>query len=402
MKRPVSKILVMIMISNLMMFISAFAIVNIMIPRRFESDARKTIESETLAIGKDSLPEQTYLSGSVQFIYPEDMIKDTVETYSTSFLKDYLKTRNLEKKEILEHLRELKPEFDTCYEYESENGKYLFAVLKEWPQSEPEPPFVIYINIKPFFRYNFLWNLILFVLLLFISAIVFCIGSKLSSEINESQEAERRFFQNTSHELKTPLMAIQGYAEGICAGIEDPVNASRIILEENEKMTKLIREFLFISQLDSRRFQMKTEKTDAREIVYDSLHLIESAARSKDISLQPEVPKEAIYICCDEEQTIKALVNILSNAVSYAASKVTVTCTAKDRFINIEISDDGKGISEKDLPHIFERYYTTRKGGTGIGLSLAREIIALQKGELTARNNAGCGSVFTIKMPRAG
>jgi signal transduction histidine kinase len=83
-------------------------------------------------------------------------------------------------------------------------------------------PLIIYINIKPFFRYNYIWNMILLALLFSISAVVLTAGSQFNKRFEMSRAAEQRFLQNTSHELKTPLMAIQGYAEGIITGIEEP------------------------------------------------------------------------------------------------------------------------------------------------------------------------------------
>ena len=95
------------------------------------------------------------------------------------------------------------------------------------------------------------------------------IGYRLGVKIEESQKTQRRFFQNSSHELKTPLMAIQGYAEGIEMDVVDPQNAAGIIMEETERMTGLVEEILSISKIDSRHFKLDLVKLDIKEVLYD-------------------------------------------------------------------------------------------------------------------------------------
>ncbi len=397
-KKPYSRLLILILISHLLLFLAAFAVVNVLIPRRFELDARRTIESEIRVIKNDAPEDLTYLTGLVQFIFPDEMIGIAKDTGNASYLQNYINLQKLEKQEIIEYISENSLSSDICYLHENENGRYLLALLEDSQEGDPDSLLVIYINISPFFRYNFLWNWILFVLFLFISGIVVKTGSSFNRKFEESRETERKFFQNTSHGLKTPLMVIQGYAEGIISGIEEPVKASKVILEENERMTKLVEEFLYISRLDSQHFEMRSEKNDIREIIYDAMKTAEAAARANHIELLPAVPEEPVFIRCDEEQLIKALSNILSNAVDYAAGKISVTCSAGKSTLVIEIQDDGNGIDEKDLSHIFERFYTTRRGGTGIGLSLTYEIIKRHDGELEARNTTQ-GALFTVKLP---
>ena len=398
MKKPYSKIIVLFLISSFILIASAFTVVNVLIPKQFELDAKKTIENELSVMKEESGSESTYLSDAVQFILPDEIISLTSDTNNATYLENYLKLQKLEKKEITEYIIENHLPLNTCCKHLGENGHYLFALLDDYSEVNTDP-LIIYINIKPFFRYNYIWNMILLALLFSISAVVLTAGSQFNKRFEMSRAAEQRFLQNTSHELKTPLMAIQGYAEGIITGIEEPEKAAKVILEENRRMTKLVAEFLYISRLDSNQLVLQFKTSDIREIIYDAMHLTAPAAHSNHIELLPEMPAEPVYVSCDEEQMIKAISNILSNAVNYTASKVVVTCTADRQNTIINIQDDGQGIDEDSLPHIFERFYTTRKGGTGIGLSLASEIIKLQKGELHAQNTEH-GALFTIKMAR--
>ncbi|MBQ6531816.1 MAG: HAMP domain-containing histidine kinase [Solobacterium sp.] len=398
MKKPYSKIVVLFLISSFTLIASAFTVVNVLIPKQFERDAQKTIENELSIMKEASVSEPTYLSDAVQFILPNEIISFSSDINNATYLENYLKLQKLEKKEITEYIIENRPPLNTCLVHLGENGHYLFALLEDYSEDNADP-MIIYINIRPFFRYNYIWNIILLALLVSISAVVLTAGSQFNKRFELSHAAEQRFLQNTSHELKTPLMAIQGYAEGIIAGIEDPEKAAKVILEENKRMTNLVAEFLYISRLDSNQLVLQFKTSDIREIIYEAMNLTAPAAHSNHIELLPKMPEQPVFVNCDEEQMIKAISNILSNAVNYATGKVIVTCTADRQKAIISIQDDGEGIDEESLPHIFERFYTTRKGGTGIGLSLASEIVKLQKGELHAQNTDH-GALFTIKMPR--
>lgn len=397
MKKPYSRIVILFLILSFILIASAFTVVNILIPKQFELDARKTIENELAVMKEDSVSESTYLSDAVQFILPDETISFSSDITNASYLENYLKLQKLEKKEITEYIIENHLPLNTCCRHLGENGHYLFALLEDYSEEKTDPV-IIYINIKPFFRYNYIWNMILFALLFSISTVVLAAGSQFNKRYEMSRAAEQRFLQNTSHELKTPLMAIQGYSEGIIAGIEEPKKAAEVIVEESKRMTKLIAEFLYISRLDSNQLVLQFKTSDIREIIYDAMNLTAPVAHSNHIELLPVMPEDQVFVNCDEEQLTKSISNILSNAVNYATSKVIVTCTTDRQNAIIKIQDDGKGIDEENLPHIFERFYTTRKGGTGIGLSLASEIIKLQKGELHAQNTDH-GALLTIKMP---
>ena len=107
---------------------------------------------------------------------------------------------------------------------------------------------------------------------------------------------QQTFFQNASHELKTPLMAIQGYAEGIQAGVMDTASAAEVILEESDRMTELVEELLDISKIDMGRQQLALSETDIRELLYDSIRAVEPTAAASGITIVPDFPEEPV-IC---------------------------------------------------------------------------------------------------------
>ncbi|MBS6458465.1 MAG: HAMP domain-containing histidine kinase [Firmicutes bacterium] len=199
------------------------------------------------------------------------------------------------------------------------------------------------------------------------------LGFRFGRDIEKEAERQQTFFQNASHELKTPLMAIQGYAEGIQAGVMDAGGAAEVILEESDRMTELVEELLDISKIDMGRQQLAFSEMDIRELLYDSIRAVEPAAAG-GIAIVPDFPEEPVMVSCDD------------------------TCRADKRHVTIRIQDDGDGIAEEDLPHIFDRFYMGKSGKSGIGLALTREIIHLHKGTIRAYNG-DTGAVFEISIP---
>ena len=401
MKKRSRGMLKLILLSDFLIFLAAFVVVNVLIPRRFEADARSTIEKEIEFIKQESDVNTgtTYLTSSVQFIYPEDLISTDSSVTNATYLKNYLRLQKVEKQEIADFVSEQTPSMDTCYELSTEHGRFLFAVLDDVEDTGAEDlyPMIIYLNIQPFLRYNYLWNIILASLFVFVSGIVIRIGKKMDRNMEETREAQLRFFQNSSHELKTPLMVIQGYADGILSKVVAPEKASRVILEESDQMKQLVEDLLDISKIDSRSITMKMERADIREVLYDSMHMIAPLAESEGIEMVPKMDPGPVYADCDEDQLCHAFENLLSNAVHHARSKVVIRCHGQQDRVQVSVADDGEGISEKGLPHVFERFYTAREGGTGIGLSLADEIVHLHRGTLEARNG-NPGAVFAMTL----
>ena len=166
---------------------------------------------------------------------------------------------------------------------------------------------------------------------------------------------------------------------------------------ESDRMTGLVDELLDISKIDMGRQQLTLSEMDVRELLYDSIRAVEPAAAG-GIAIVPDFPEEPVMVSCDDTRLRRAVTNILSNGVRYARSELRLTCRADKRQVTIRIQDDGDGIAEEDLPHIFDRFYMGKSGKSGIGLALTREIIHLHKGTIRARNG-DTGAVFEISIP---
>ena len=178
----------------------------------------------------------------------------------------------------------------------------------------------------------------------------------------------------------------------------DTGSAAEVILKESDRMTELVDELLDISKIDMGRQPLALSEMDIRELLYDSIRAVEPTAAAGGIAIVPDFPETPVMVSCDDTRLRRAVTNILSNGVRYARSQLHLTCRTEKRHVTIRIQDDGDGIAEADLPHIFDRFYMGKSGKSGIGLALTKEIIHLHKGTIRAYNGDS-GAVFEITLP---
>ena len=179
----------------------------------------------------------------------------------------------------------------------------------------------------------------------------------------------------------------------------DAGGAAEVILEESDRMTELVEELLDISKIDMGRQLLAFSEMDIRELLYDSIRAVEpAAAGGGGIAIVPDFSEQPVMVSCDDTRLRRAVTNILSNGLRYARSELRLTCRADRRQVTIRIQDDGDGIAEADLPHIFDRFYMGKSGKSGIGLALTKEIVHLHRGTIRAYNGE-TGAVFEITLP---
>ena len=253
------------------------------------------------------------------------------------------------------------------------------------------------MDVGAVMQYASYLNAVFFAVLTVLTVLVCLFGWRLGGYVERAHESQNWFFQNVSHELKTPMMAVQGCAEGIHTGVLEPVEASGVILEENERMSSLIEELLALSKLEAGQIKADFHSSDVRELQYDCMRSTETLAKQKSLRIIPHFDNRPVLVSCDEIQLRRVFTNIITNALRYAEEEIEIECTQERGKAVIRIRDDGKGISPELLPHIFDRFFSTRKDGTGIGLALAREIVALHRGTIKAENDGG--AVFEISLP---
>ena len=401
MKNIKLRIVYLILGSALLLFALFVLAVNVIIPSHFVTEAKRAL-----------LNEAEYQNRTVPYTYDEpDYDEDWEEGYfftpSIVFLEledgyrpnTWNRDAYLLEKKLLEYCAGRDITLDQCYTFKTDRHHLIFMSAQENYGDGEEPySYIMYIDIGPITRYIVTLNWVFFAVLLAISSVMCLLGFRFGRDIEKEAERQQTFFQNASHELKTPLMAIQGYAEGIQAGVMDTGGAAEVILEESDRMTELVEELLDISKIDMGRQQLALSETDIRELLYDSIRAVEPPAAASGITIAPDFPEEPIMVKCDDTQMRRAVTNILTNGLRYAHSQLCLTCRPDKRNVIIRIQDDGDGIAEGDLPHIFERFYMGKSGKSGIGLALTREIIHLHKGTIRARNG-DTGAVFEITLP---
>ena len=403
MKNIKLRIVYLILGAALLLFALFMLAVNVVIPAHFVSEAEKalineaqyenrtipyTYEGEVYDDDWDDGAEEHFFTPSIVFLELENGYQPN--TWSQD-------TYRLEKK-LLAYCSEREITPNRCYTFKTDKHHLIFMSVQE-EQDDWEKPYayIMYIDIGPITRYIVTLNWAFFGVLLAISSVMCLLGFRFGRDIEKEAERQQTFFQNASHELKTPLMAIQGYAEGIQAGVMDTGSAAEVILVESDRMTELVDELLDISKIDMGRQQLALSEMDVRELLYDSIRAVEPAAAG-GIAIVPDFPEEPVMVSCDDTRLRRAVTNILSNGVRYARSELRLTCRADRRQVTIRIQDDGDGIAEGDLPHIFERFYMGESGKSGIGLALTKEIIHVHKGTIHAYNGDS-GAVFEITLP---
>ena len=401
MKNIKLRIVYLILGAALLLFALFMLAVNLIIPAHFVSEAKKALISEAQYQNR-TIPytddEPIYDEGEDEgnFFTPSIVFLELDDGYRpNTWNRD---SYHLEKK-LLEYCAGRDIALNQCYTFKTDKHHLIFMSVQE-EQDDWEKPYayIMYIDIGPITRYIVTLNWAFFGVLLAISSVMCLLGFRFGRDIEKETERQQTFFQNASHELKTPLMAIQGYAEGIQAGVMDTGGAAEVILAESDRMTELVDELLDISKIDMGRQPLALSEMDIRELLYDSIRAVEPTAAAGGIAIVPDFPETPVMVSCDDTRLRRAVTNILSNGVRYARSKLRLTCRPDKRNVIIRIQDDGDGIAEEDLPHIFDRFYMGRSGKSGIGLALTKEIIHLHKGTIRAYNGDS-GAVFEISIP---
>ena len=224
---------------------------------------------------------------------------------------------------------------------------------------------------------------------------------------------QARWFNNIAHELRTPLTLVQGPIRRFLKKYPDTFGEDtrdiQLAGKNTRNLLKLVDDILEVSRLDSDRIQLNKAPTLLSRIIRDATAQFESLARQKGITLASHIHDD-MQVNIDSARIRNILVNLISNALKFTHTGGNVSISLRHKTgkaITITVADTGDGISEKDLPHIFERYFQVSApgrvhlGGAGIGLSLSLELARLHGGDLTAQSQLGEGSSFTFSLPQS-
>lgn len=226
-------------------------------------------------------------------------------------------------------------------------------------------------------------------------------------EVQNTQQSQRDFLANVSHDLKTPLTSIQGYAQAIIDdAIRDPVVAAEVIYSEADRLTRMVMQLTDLARLQSGRVALTLDRIDVTALVQALVQRIEVVARQKDINLSIHAAG-AVYLKADGDRLAQVITNLLSNAVKFTpeGGYVEVGIHALDSGVEISVRDSGVGIPQAELGRVFERFYQIDKArgpqrGFGLGLAISREIVAAHSGRIAVHSaGEGHGATFTVWLP---
>lgn len=232
--------------------------------------------------------------------------------------------------------------------------------------------------------------------------------NRMSERLASLDKERRAFLANVSHELRTPVSNVHVTLEALESGAdEEPELRGRFIqtaLDETVRLSRLIQDLLDLGRLEAGVAPLEEQPLRLRDLINRAVRAMELRMRSKSVGLRVNISD--VQLQGDPERLLQAFLNILDNAIKHSVSDSTVFISARieSTQVAVEIRDQGPGISQSDLPHIFEQFYTTdrsRQGSnSGLGLAIARRIVEAHGGTITASSQGeGKGAVFTIRLP---
>jgi two-component system sensor histidine kinase BaeS len=223
----------------------------------------------------------------------------------------------------------------------------------------------------------------------------------LAAQLQRAQEAERSFLLSVSHELKTPLTAIRGYAEAVEDGAVDPRDAAATVAAEARRLERLVRDLLDLAQMNRTDFSVHNTEIDLGEVAEDAVRRYEQQAESFGVALHAvgDGPAPAI---ADADRVLQVVSNLVENALRLTPPGGEVRVVAAPGVLRVE--DTGPGLAEEDADRAFERFYLheryglERKVGTGLGLAIVKELTLAMGGAVDVESRPGTLTVFTVRL----
>ena len=230
--------------------------------------------------------------------------------------------------------------------------------------------------------------------------------------LKQADTLRRELIANVSHDLRTPLATLQGYIETLflknnCLTTEERQHHIEIAILHCERLSKLVEELFELAKLDSHETRAHYETFNINELAYDVVQKFNLAAEERHINIQIDHVQSLPFVNADIAMIERVIENLLDNAVRHTAEggSIRLTFSLQNGNIAVSISDTGCGISEEDLPHIFDRFYQRNRsqdpkaGHSGLGLAITKRILELHNKSIIVKSTAGSGTTFTFFLP---
>ncbi len=232
----------------------------------------------------------------------------------------------------------------------------------------------------------------------------------MSRQVQATQHAQRDFVANISHELKTPLTSIQGFAQALGEGLMDSPDGTRrsaqIIYDEAQRLRRLVDELLDLARLEAGLRNLNRAPLDPHTLLLALTHTFGPRAHAKQVALTAHLPASLPTLIGDADRLAQVFTNLLDNALKHTPlnGAVTLTATVASTHLTVTISDTGPGIPPEDLSRIFERFYQvdksrSRSAGVGLGLAITKEIVEAHGGQVSVASPPGQGAQFSVVLP---
>ncbi len=232
------------------------------------------------------------------------------------------------------------------------------------------------------------------------------------TEMERLEKMRSEYIANVSHELRTPLTSMRGLLEPLVDNMvkseDDKQRYYRIMLHEVERLSRLISDMMMLTKLQSGIAQMNEDYIDLTELLFDIENAYSKTAKSKGIELVSDITEVERNVVTDGDRIEQVLVILIDNAMKFTGEggKITIAVDEDDEKYIVSVSDTGCGVSEEDLPYLFERFYRADKsrsksGGSGLGLSIAKNIMLNLGEDITATSELGKGTTFTFTLKKA-
>jgi len=232
--------------------------------------------------------------------------------------------------------------------------------------------------------------------------------------VHSSQQSQKDFVANVSHELKTPLTSIQGFAQAI---LDDTANtpaarkqAAQIIYDESARMHRMALDLLDLARLEAGTADLEMSAVDVKVLLQSIVEKFIPQAKKADIDLQANIPDDLPVLIADGDRLAQVFTNLVDNALKFTPAHGQVTLSAKKVGAEMEliVADTGFGVENEALPRLFDRFYQAdpsraggEKHGAGLGLAIVQEIVQAHGGKIGVRSRVGHGTTFTIQLPLA-
>ena len=229
----------------------------------------------------------------------------------------------------------------------------------------------------------------------------------MAAGLERSRGLERQFLLSVSHDLRTPLTSIRGFAEALSEGhAPDPARAGTIIGAEAARLERLVGDLLELANFDARRFSLDVRSTDVAEVVADTAESFRPAAERAGVTLDvAEGPAHRSLppVAADPDRLAQIVANLVENAFKFAGSRISVAAMADGDGVAVVVVDDGPGIAPEDAAHVFKRFYQSsrvqaRQVGSGLGLAIVAELVAAMGGTVRAEPPAGWGTRVVVTL----